>query len=121
MLTVTKVFDWLPSRSVATPETVEVPSVVTTIGSGQEATPIPASVQSKETVTSLLFQPVAPGVGLMWRVSTGPVLSSLMVTDVVAWFPAASTAVPVTVVVPSVVTVTGDEHDAMPEPAPSSQ
>ena len=55
----------LPARSRATAVTCcRAPSVLTTCGGGQSATPLPASAQTNVTVTSVLFS--TRGVGL-WR------------------------------------------------------
>lgn len=85
----------LPARSVAVPLMIWLgASVLTVIGAGQVATPDSLSEQVKVTVTSLLFHPAGLGWGVTVGDRVGGVLSMLSVTDVLAVFPALSTAVP---------------------------
>src|SRR3989442_21364 len=122
MLSVTDAVDWLPATSTAVPlTTCPAPSAVTVAGSGQRAILLPPSVHVKLTRTSVLFHPAAFGGGLPAALTAGGLLSMLSVMDVLAWFPATSTAVPLTTCpAPSVLTVTGSEQRAIPLP-PSVQ
>src|SRR5439155_40419 len=116
MLSVTDAVAWLPATSTAVPVTTwPAPSVLTVMGSGHRAMPLPPSVHVKLTLTSLLFQPAAFADGLTTALIVGRLLSMLSVTDTVAWLPALSTAVPLTTCpAPSVLTVTGSGHRAIP-------
>ena len=118
MLSATHVFVLFPALSIAVPHILcPAPSVVTVIGAEHEAMPDVASLHVKLTATSVLFHPSALAEGLASAVITGSVLSMFNTTDVVALFPALSTAVPViTCPAPSVVTVIGDGQEAMSEP-----
>jgi len=80
MLSVTHVFALLPVLSIAVPH-ISCPelSVVTVIGVGQTAMPEVASAHVKLTVTSVLFQPFAFGIGVAVAVIVGDVLSMLIV------------------------------------------
>src|SRR2546426_3227588 len=83
--------------------------------SGQWAIPLVASVQMNLTITSALCQPAALAGGLTDAVMTGPLLSTLRLNVVLAWFPATSMAVPLTTCpAPSVLTVTGAGQRAIP-------
>jgi hypothetical protein len=85
----------LPALSVTDAETISLaPSAVTVWVGGQEATPEPESKQEKFTVTLVLFQPLAFGVGDVAAITVGGVLSMLTITLVVAVLPALSVAVP---------------------------
>src|SRR3989442_12781307 len=116
MLSVTEAVEALPATSTAVPLTTwPAPSVLTVTGSGHRAIPLTASVHVKLTRTSALFQPAAFGDGLTTAVTFGRLLSMLSVTDAIAWFPATSTAVPLTTCpAPSVLTVTASGHRAIP-------
>ena len=116
MLSVTDAAAWLPATSTAVPVTTwPAPSVLTVMGSGHRAMPLPPSVHVKLTLTSLLFQPAAFADGLTTALIVGRLLSMLSVTDTVAWLPALSTAVPLTTCPAlSVLTVTGSGHRAIP-------
>lgn len=92
-------------------------SLGTDIGAGQSATPEPASAHSNETTIALLFQPWPFAAGTAEAVIVGPVLSRATVRLTVPAFPAMSAAVPVTVWVPSAVSVTGGEQVARPDSA----
>lgn len=107
----------LPARSAAVPLTSWfAPSVVTVIGAGQLATPEVLSTQVKLTVTSLWFQPARLGWGVIVGDNVGGVLSMLSVTEVLAVFPARSTAVPETTwFAVSVLTVIGAGQLATPD------
>lgn len=100
----------LPALSMTDPVTGVVPSAVTVTAAGQvPARPESASEQVKVTVTFELFQPLAFGAGDCSAVMIEGVLSRLIVTLVVAVFPAVSVAVPETTwFAPSVLTITGD-------------
>lgn len=106
-----------PATSVAVPFTTWfAPWPVSVVGPLQDFTPEVASVHVKLTVTLVLFQLKLSAAGVWPGVIVGAVLSRLIVTDVEAVFPAKSTAVPLTTwPAPSVLTVTGGVHDAMPE------
>src|SRR6266404_3953174 len=118
MLSVTDTLAWFPAMSTAVPlTTCPAPSVLTVTGSGQRAIPLTTSVHVKLTRTSVLFQPAAFGGGLTTALTAGRLLSMLSVTDTLAWFPAMSTAVPLTTCpAPSVLTVTGSGQRAIPLP-----
>src|SRR5947208_2833618 len=107
---------WLPATSTAAPLiTCPAPSVVTVTGAGQRATPLVASVHVKVTRTSVLFQPAAFAGGLKTALAAGLVLSMLSATETLDWFPAMSTAVPLTTCpAPSVFNVTGSGQRAIP-------
>src|SRR4051812_17135162 len=100
--------DWLvPSPKVLSAVTVSMPDRV--------------SSPSKDTVTSVLFQPKSLAAGVRLLVIVGLVLSRLTVTGSVAVLPALSVAVPVTGWSwPSVVTVWGAVQLAMPDRSPGS-
>ena len=70
------------------------PSVVTTTGSGQLATPEPVSVQTNVTVTAELFQPAGVDAGRAVAVMVGGRVSMETVADAEAVLPATSVAVP---------------------------
>ena len=76
MLTNSDALPTFPAISVPVPSTNwSAPSVVTTLGSEQEDTPLRLSEQSKLTVTSVLFQPLAVGKGEREDETVGAVLS----------------------------------------------
>ena len=107
----------LPARSVADLViTWPAPSVVTSTGAGHE-TPDPLSLQVNVTRTSVRCQPSALATGLGVATIVARVLSMFTVTLVVASLPARSTAVPVNVCCPSVVTAIGAGQAAIPESA----
>jgi len=70
--------------------------VLTTAVAGHEATPDKLSAQLNVAVTLVLFQPAALGSGESAVAIVGGVLSMLTVREVLAVFPATSTAVPET-------------------------
>jgi len=114
--TVTDVVAVFPALSVVLPTTTcpAVSEVIVT-GAGQEAVPLGSSEQEKVTVESELFHCAAFGSGVTVDEMTGGVLSSFIVTEVVAMFPALSTAVPSTTWPEvSVEMVTGPGQEAMP-------
>src|SRR2546428_641858 len=115
MLSVTDAVGWLPATSTAVPlTTCPAPSAVTVTGSGQLAILLVASPHVKLTRTSVLFQPAAFAGGLTTALTAGGVLSMLSVTEALDWFPAMSTAVPLTTcLAPSAVTVTGSGQRAI--------
>ena len=83
------------------------------MGEEQVATPDSASAQVKEVVTSTRRQPAAFAAGALEAVIDGAVLSMFSVTVRDVFFPFAATASRVTVCdAPSVVTATGDGHEA---------
>lgn len=67
---------------------------MTLVAAGHEATPDKLSVQLKVAFTLVLFHPAAFGAGESVVVIVGGVLSMLSVRELVAVFPALSTAVP---------------------------
>jgi hypothetical protein len=72
MLSVTPAVAVLPARSVAVPSTTWfAPSVVTSAGGGQDATPLARSAQVNVTVTPVLFQPAALGCGAAFAPTAG--------------------------------------------------
>jgi hypothetical protein len=78
---------------------------------------VPA-VQAKFTVTLPVFHPVEFGVGEVVALSVGSTTACMFtVTLVEAELPALSVAVPLTGVEPTVVTVKGDGHVAIPDNA----
>ena len=80
------------------------------------AMPDPESVHVNVTVTVVLFQPAAFGVGDTVVVTVGAVVSMDTVRDADAELPATSTAErEITWLVPSVDTTTGRGHVAIPE------
>jgi len=86
-----------PALSVAVPgRPWFAPSVLTNAVAGHEATPDKLSAQLNDAVTLVLFQPAAFGNGESAVVIVGGVLSMLTVLEVLAVFPATSTAVPET-------------------------
>ena len=86
-----------PALSSTVPSIVwPAPSAVTFTWFAQVATPEPTSKQLKLTVTSVLFQPAVFGLGIAVDVMVGGLVSILIVTVVLARFPAISMAVPVT-------------------------
>jgi hypothetical protein len=89
--------------------------VLTVLGDGQAATPDKESAHVKVMVTSVSFHPSELGKGEEDVVTVGGVSSRLTRMDVVARFPALSTAVPeICWLAPSVVTEIGDGQDATP-------
>jgi len=66
------------------------------VAAGHEATPDKLSAQLNDAVTLVLFQPAAFGNGESAVAIVGGVLSMLTVLEVLAVFPATSTAVPET-------------------------
>lgn len=82
----------LPALSVQVPETdCAAPSVVNRIGDVQKSIPERASVPVKDTVTLVLFQPLAFGRGEIVAVAVGGVLSIITVKVFgVSWLPALS-------------------------------
>jgi hypothetical protein len=92
------------------------PSVVTVTGIGQSTIPDRLSIQSKDTVTSVLFHPFAFARGACRAVIVGTDLSRLTVKVVEAELPAWSLTIPETLwPLTSVVTETGDEHESKGE------
>ena len=84
---------------------------------GQIATPDNESLQVKLTATGLVSHPPAFGVGEIFGITVGGVLSSLMTTAAVAVAPAASVTVPVTgMLAPSVLITCGDGQAVMGAP-----
>src|SRR5258708_3733541 len=82
----------------------------------QDATPESASLQVNTTFTLLLFHPAAFGAGVALALTTGAVLSILIVRDAEAVFPALSTAVPAAIwFVPSALKVAGAAQAAIPD------
>src|SRR5437867_1028778 len=116
ILSVTEAVDWLPATSTAVPlTTCPAPSAVTVTASGQRAILLVASPHVTLTRTSVLFQPAAFAGGLKTALAAGLVLSILRVTETLDWFPAMSTAVPLTTCpAPSVLNVTGSGQRAIP-------
>src|SRR5262245_23066263 len=97
----------LPSASVAVPLiTWFAPSAVTVCGAGHETGGAPP-VQTKVTVTGLLFQPAAFGAGKAEATTlSGGKGCRVNVALVVDVFPALSVTVPLIVCSPAVVTTT---------------
>src|SRR5439155_4731024 len=93
--TATLVMPTFPATSTAVPVTIWfAPSVVITTGGVTLATPERLSVATKDTFTSVWFQPFELASGAWEAVTAGGVISKLMMTVVVAAFPARSVAVP---------------------------
>jgi hypothetical protein len=106
----------LPTASVAVPVIIWfAPSVLTVCGPGQETGGAPP-VQTKLTVTGVLFHPAAFGAGATdattWSGGNGWRLNWMLVVPV---FPATSVALPLKVCRPAVVTVIGDGQMATPD------
>jgi hypothetical protein len=76
-----------PTRSVGvTTRVIADPSVESTSGLAGlvDATPAPVSLALNETLTAVLFQPFALGIGVgAWRMRAGGVLSSTRITSLV--------------------------------------
>ncbi len=71
-----------PALSTQVPIAVwPVPELVNVIGVLQKSIPERLSVPVHDTVTLVLFQPLALGTGITWGVATGGVWSILMVTE----------------------------------------
>jgi hypothetical protein len=105
-----------PTASVAVPVIIWfAPSVLTVCGPGQETGGAPP-VQTKLTVTGVLFHPAAFGAGATdattWSGGNGWRLNWMLVVPV---FPATSVALPLKVCRPAVVTVIGDGQMATPD------
>jgi hypothetical protein len=116
IFTVAEAVAELPALSVAVRGIIcPAPSAETTTGEGQTEVPLNESLQLNETITSELFHPAAVGDGLIEALMLGIVLSMFSVTAAVAVFPALSVAVPeITWPAPSLLTITGDGHAAIP-------
>jgi hypothetical protein len=115
-LTVTVVVAVLPATSVAVPvKDWPAPSVETGTDGEQLATPEPESAQAKETVTLLVFHPLAFGAGEIVPTIVGGVVSIFTGIVIGVVFPALSVHTPVSGVVPSVATTMFGGFALIPE------
>src|SRR5205807_779504 len=118
-LTVADALAVFPAWSVALPVMIwALPSVFTGTGGGQDTMSETLGVQTKPTVTSVLFQSAALGVGLTFAVIEGVVFSIFSGTATEVLFPARSlTEAVICSAFPSVLTTCGDGQlpSAMPD------
>src|SRR4051794_32154749 len=117
LMPLTVVLFEFPAASTAVPNADwAAPSLASVVAGEHVSTPERLSAHVNDTVTGALYQPFRFAGGTA-PVIVGAVLSMLTVADAVALLPALSEVEPVTVcAAPSVVSVTGPEHDAIPAP-----